>query len=565
MASGERRAWSRFVRISKPYLTSDSRWQAFGLLAALLALLLTISGLNVAISYVGRNFMTAIANRQPQQVYLFTLMYLGVFAASTTAGAFSRFVELLLGLRWREWLTRRFLHLYLSSRAYFHLNDQAEVDNPDQRISEDLRTFTTTTLSFLVMATNSAITVAAFAGVLWSITPWLLLVGVLYPLLGTSLIVFLGRRLVDLNYLQLKKEADFRFELVHVRTHGESVALVQSEPKEETRLGERLGTLVANYRIIITVLRNLAFVTGGYNYLPQLIPVLIVAPLYMRGEVEFGVVTQAAMAFSQIFNAFSLIAERFQDLSTFAAVIGRVGSLEEAITESAKPFRQPIQVAETEAPVAYQHVTLRAPKDDRLLVRDLSLEIPRGRRVLLTGPNGTGKSALFRAAAGLWAKGSGHISRPGAQRVQFLPEQPYMIPGTLRDQFPKAREGDVNEERILRVLRKVHLEALVQQIGGLDAERDWGATLSLGEQQLIAFARLFLAEPDFAFLDHAATALSEPQRAEVYQLLASTAISYISVGDREPSLLGNHDTLLELRPDGSWSAEPIEDKHGRPR
>jgi putative ATP-binding cassette transporter len=210
-------------------------------------------------------------------------------------------------------------------------------------------------------------------------------------------------------------------------------------------------------------------------------------------------------------------------------------------------------------------VTLRAPKDDRLLVRDLSLEIPRGRRVLLTGPNGTGKSALFRAAAGLWTKGSGHISRPGAQRVQFLPEQPYMIPGTLRDQFTKAREGSVNEERILSALRKVHLESLPQQIGGLDAERDWGATLSLGEQQLIAFARLFLAEPDFAFLDHAVTALSEPQRAEVYQLLATTAISYISVGDREPSLLGNHDTLLELRPDGCWSAEPIEDKHERPR
>lgn len=561
MTSGGRRAWSRFVRISKPYLTSESRWQALGLLAALLALLLTISGLNVAISYVGRDFMTAIANRQPHQVYLFTLIYLGVFAASTAAGAFSRFVELLLGLRWREWLTRRFVHLYLSSRAYFRLNDQSEVDNPDQRIAEDLRTFTTTTLSFLVMATNSAITVVAFAGVLWSITPWLLLVGVLYPLLGTSLIVFLGRRLVDLNNRQLKKEADFRFELVHVRTHAESVALVQSEQKEEARLGERLGALVENYRIIITVLRNLAFVTGGYNYLPQLIPVLIVAPLYMRGEVEFGVVTQAAMAFSQIFNAFSLIAERFQDLSTFAAVIGRVGSLEEAITESAKPSRQPIQVAESEAPIVYQQVTLRAPKDDRLLVRDLSLEIPRGRRVLLTGPNGVGKSALFRAAAGLWTKGSGHISRPTPQRVQFLPEQPYMIPGTLRDQFPTTREDSVSEEGILSVLRKVHLDTLAQQVGGLDTEHNWGSTLSLGEQQLIAFARLLLAKPDFAFLDHAASALSEPQRAEIYQLLASTAISYISVGDRQPSFLGNHDTLLELRPDGSWSAEPIEDKH----
>jgi putative ATP-binding cassette transporter len=258
MATGARRAWSRFVRISKPYFTSDARWQALGLLAALLGLLLALSGLNVAISYVGRDFMTAIADRQPHRVYLFALIYLGVFAASAVAGGFSRFFELLLGLRWREWLTRRFVHQYLTSRAYFHLNTQSEVDNPDQRISQDLNTFTTTTLSFLVMATNSVITVIAFAGVLWSISSWLLVASFLYPLLGTSLIVFLGRRLVGLNNLQLKKEADFRFELVHVRTHAESVALVQSEQKEGSRLDKRLAALVANHRSIITMLRNLS-------------------------------------------------------------------------------------------------------------------------------------------------------------------------------------------------------------------------------------------------------------------------------------------------------------------
>ncbi len=440
------------------------------------------------------------------------------------------------------------------------------MDNPDERISEDIRTFTSTALSFLVMTTNSVITVVAFVGVLWSITPWLVAAGVLYPLLGTCLIVFLGRRLVALNNAQLKKEADFRFELVRVRTHADSVALAQSEPKEEARLGGRLGALVDNYRSIITVLRNLALVQGGYNYLDQLIPVLIVAPLYLNRAVEFGVVTQAAMAFSQIFNAFSLIAEKFQDISTFAAVVGRVGTLEEAMAEASDQSRRPIRVDETEAPLAYQGVTLRSPEDDRLLVNGLSLEVPRGRRVLLTGPDHSGQRALFRAAAGLWAKGSGSINRPVRQRVMFLPERPYMVPGTLRDQFLAATpEGAPGDDRVRDVLRKVGLGWLADGAGGLDAERDWGTVLSLGEQQLLAFARLLLAEPDFAFLDNAASALGEARRAEVYRLLAGTGISYVSVGEPQPGVMGCHDTLVELRPDGSWSAEPINPARGQTR
>ncbi len=555
--------WSRFLRISKPYFTSDVRRQAWGLLAILLALLLAISGLNVLISYVGRDFMTAIAERQSHRVYLFALLYLGVFAASTVAGGFSRFVELLLGLRWREWLTRSFVHRYLSSRAYHQLNAEEEVDNPDERMSDDIRTFTTTTLSFLVMGTNSLITVAAFAGVLWSITPWLLLAGVVYPVLGTSLIVFLGRRLVRLNHLQLKKEADFRFALVHVRTQAEAIALDQAEEKEQPRLESRLGALVENYRSIITVLRNLEFVRGGYNYLDQLIPVLIVAPLYLSGQVEFGVVTQAAMAFSQIFNAFSLIAEKFQDLAAFAAVVGRVGTLEEAITASAEPAHRPLQVVEADAPLAYQQVTLQAPKDDRVLVHDMSLEVPRGRRVLVTGPNDAARRALFRATAGLWHRGRGKIVHPSPRRVLFLPEQPYLVPGTLRDQFRTvAGPAELTDERIFDALRAVGLGSLVERTGGLDVEHDWAAMLSLGERQLLAFARLLLARPDFALLHHAASALSAPQRATLYQLLSRTGTTYVSCEEDQPDLCAHHDTRLELRADGTWTTAPIRPEPG---
>lgn len=558
MTSFARLAWSRLVRIIKPYFTSEKRWQAIGLLATLFAFLLAIIGLNVVISYVGRDFMTAVAEKESHLIWVYALAYLAVFAASTVAGAFAQFFELLLGLRWREWLSQHFIHRYLTGHAYVRLNEHHEVDNPDQRISQDINTFTSTTLSFLVMTTNSVMTIIAFIGVLWSITPWLLVAGVFYPLLGTTLIVFLGRRLVALNFLQLKKEADFRFELVHARTHAEAVALDQCEDKEEARLDQRLDSLVSNYRIIINVLRTLAFVRGWYNYLVQLIPVLIVAPLYLHGSVEFGVIAQASIAFSQIFNAFSLFAERFQDLSTFAAVVGRVGALDEAIAESGEPSRHPIQVAEKEAPVAYDQVTLRAPEDDHVLVKNLSLVVPRGKRVLLTGPDTAGKAALFRAAAGLWTKGSGRISRPSPQRVMFLPEQPYLVPGTLREQFSTAaRNGPVSDDRIRDALQKVGLERLIERLGGLDTEHDWASVLSLAEQQRTAFARLLMVEPDFAFLHNAVSALNEPEQSEIYQLLAETGTSYISVGDRQPNLLGKHDTLIELRPDGSWSSETI--------
>jgi putative ATP-binding cassette transporter len=557
MASTRRRAWSRFWRIARPYFTSEVRWRALGLLAALLALLLALSGLNVVNSYVGRDFMTAIAQREPQRYYWYALAYLAVFAASTIAGAFQRYTELSLGLRWREWLTRNIVHKYLSGQAYYRVNCKQEIDNPDQRISQDLNTFTTTSLSFFIIIVSSAITVAAFAGVLWTITPWLLLAAVAYPAIGTTLAIFIGHRLVALNNLQLKKEADFRYELVHAREHAVSLVVAHHESQEETALGSRLRILVDNYRIIIRILRNLKFFSGGYNYLTQLIPVMIVAPLYMRGQVEFGVVTQAAMAFSQVFNAFSLVVEQFQDISTYSAVINRVDALVDAIEE--RPEVAPaIRVGEEEGRVAYEGLTVRAPKDGRPLIRDLALEVPRGKRLLITGPNGAGKSALFRATAGAWEWGQGHIVRPPRERVVFLPQRPFLTPGTLRDQLAVGKEGGPGDDRIVGLLRDLKLGAVLGRVAGLDDEHDWAGTLSLGEQQLLGFAKLLLATPDFAFLDHATSALGERDRENAYQRLSRTSITYISVGDQHPVLMKYHDTLLELQENGEWKTGSIE-------
>ncbi len=328
-----RPAWSDVVTLGKPFFVSAMRWRARTALGIVVVLLLALNGLNVANSYVGRNFVTAISERNRDRYFVFAAFYLAVFAASTVTGVFAQFVQDRLALAWREWLTRHLLARYLAGHAFERVSAKREIDNPDQRIAEDIRTFTTTLLSFVVMTVNSVLTTIAFAGVLWSITPALLLTAILYAVAGSVFTVLLGRRLVYLDHLQLKKEADLRYGLIHLREHAGPLG-ERAEASEGRRIVARLRRVVHNSRAIIGVNRNVGLFTSGYNYFVQLLPILIVAPRYLRGEIEFGVVTQAAMAFAQLLGAFSLIIVQFQSISAFAAVVRRLGSLWQEVNAS---------------------------------------------------------------------------------------------------------------------------------------------------------------------------------------------------------------------------------------
>jgi putative ATP-binding cassette transporter len=285
----------------------------------------------------------------------------------------------------------------------------------------------------------------------------------------------------------------------------------------------------------------------------QLVPVLIVAPLYINGTVEFGAVTQGAMAFAHVLGAFSLIVLEFGRITSFAAVALRLGSIWEALEEP-KPavIKQAIESAEDPERITYEGLTLVTPRDGRLLIEDLSLELPRGRRLLVRGPNGSGRTALLRATAGLWVEGAGRVIRPPRADLVFLPQQPYLVPGSLRDQLLYASPHDeVSDDTIHAVLRRVQFEPIVERVGGLDAEHEWRNVLSRGEQQQLAFARLLLAEPPFAFLDEATSALEPQQGRTLYAVLARTPITYVSVAS-DLGLFDYHDQLLELRGEGSW-------------
>ena len=498
-----------------------------------------------------------------------------MFTASTVVETFARYIEQRLGLVWRDWLTRRFLDRYLGGRAYRRLAEEGRVDNPDQRISEDVRTFTANSLTFVILLFNAVVTFVAFAGVLWSITPWLFLAAVVYAAVGSLGTILVGRRLVALNNAQLQKEADFRYGLGRVREHGGAVAQLAGEGEEKSRLTGRLQALVDNFRSIIVVSRNLMFFTTAYDYMPQIIPALLVAPLYIQGGVPFGTITQAAMAFSQLLGAFSLIVRQFQDLSAYAAVVGRLGVLWEATEPAAEPTpstvpasvpsvaaKHPeapaVEVAANGRRVAYEGVTLRTPQEGRLLVRDLNLEEPQGKRLLITGPSGAGKTALLLATAGLWHGGEGRIIRP--EHVMFIPQHPYTAPGQLRDLLLYGLgAGGASDDRIWSVLKEVGLDAVAERQGGLDAERDWADILSWGEQRALAVARLLLAGPRFAFLDDTAESLETPHLERLYRALARSAITYASVG-MHPALGAFHDLRLALYGDGGWRVEPAHTK-----
>ncbi len=282
------------------------------------------------------------------------------------------------------------------------------------------------------MFLNGALAILSFLGVLWTISPLLFGVTVGYAVIGTLAVVYVGRPLVWLNYRQSDQEANFRSELIHVRENAEFVALLRTEGRLSARLLRQIDVLAENFRRIITVNINLGFFTTGYHHLIQIIPILIVAPLFIRGEVEFGVVTQSTMAFAHLIGAFSLVINQVHSISIFAAVIARLGALGDAVDPPLPSDATDVMTVETDERLAYEDLALFEPRNGQVLIKDLSLEVPRDSRVLVAGPNEAAKAALFRATAGMWRTGVGKVFRPHLDTIYFLPQRPYLPPGTLR-------------------------------------------------------------------------------------------------------------------------------------
>ena len=530
------------------------------LFAVVIIFALATNGLNVVNSYVARNFMTALAERDQQGFITQALTWVGVFAAATAISVLGRYYEDRLGLVWRNWATTRLLERYMARRNYLKVATVAGIENPDQRIAEDVKSFTTVTLSFVLMIFNGSLTVISFAAVLWTISPELFGVGVLYATVGTFLSLLLGRPLVRLNYQQLDREADFRAALVHVKENAALVALTGREGNFSGHLRRHLDHLVENAGRVIVVQRNLSFFTTGYNWLIQLIPALMVAPLFMRGDIEFGVITQSAVAFTHLLGAFSLIVTQTQLLSSLAAVVARLDALIMAIDEGHEERHKGIETVEDDGRLAFENVTMLSAHRRRVLIADLNLVLLPGARLLVRGAQNDVRSVLMRTTAGLRNWGHGRIIRPHSAQMMFVTEQPYLPDGTLLEMLlaDDRERADVQSYRdtVLATLRMVGLEAVLALCVDIDTEQKWTSLLTIGEQQLLVCARVLLAGPRFVMIERLSVTLERPTIDNMLDLFAQRGITHI-VLEPEAQDLTHFDLVLDLAEGGSWQLRRV--------
>ncbi|MCO5567819.1 hypothetical protein L7F22_021515 [Adiantum nelumboides] len=582
-------SWSllhKMWRVGSMYFRSECKRRACLLLAFVFILCALCAGMFVLLSYVQRDFSTALSKKDIKGFHQATWMFVLMVVVAAPLFAVYEYMQGLLGLEWRIWLTDFLLADYFTDRAYFDMKMEGKLDNPDQRICEDVASFVANAVDIITLTSGKVLKIIAFTGVLWSISPQLVFFLFCYSVLGTYFTVrFFGAKAMQLKFQGLQMEADFRYSLVRIRDNAESIAFYRGEKHEASSIQGFFSVLVVNTRELLVWCRHLALFSNAYEYAVIIIPSLIIAPRYFSGEVEFGVISQTGFAFKSILTALSMIVLKFDRFSGLAAQTERLDGLLEALLEHSSS-RLKIKFNEKQSAVveldSYNDVTspflpdvktpglierevgtglvvkdlsLYTPNLRTLLIKKLSLKVARDESLLIMGASGCGKSSFLRAVAGLWNCGEGLIQGPTQRDTFFLPQKPYMPLGTLQEQllFPSAElvAGTLDQERLTKQLEQVALGDLLMKVGGLNAECDWGAILSFGEQQRLAFARLFLHEPMMAFLDEATSALDIATEARLYKLLEKMIPSYISVGHRS-SLVKFHTHVLKLDSDDQW-------------
>ena len=550
---------SDWWQLANPYFRSKEWPIAIALLIG--AILLTFSGVGLEKLFNdwSRRFYDALEKKDEasfwREIYTFSWLA-ALFIMNYVARAI---VSPYLRLRWRRWLTRDYLAHWLDGRGYYRIELQRSVDNADQRIAEDLRQLGEYTMQLLLGVLGAVATLITFLFILWELSGplafsfmghdivvpgYMAIAALLYAIVGSFLANFVGRRLIPLNFMKQRVEANFRFSLIRVRENAEGVALYKGEQREADLLNARFADIFANgWRVLFTQVQ-LAFYQSGYQQMAIIFPYLVTAPRFFAGAITLGVMMQTASAFGQVQTALSFFVDNYTSLAELRAVMDRLKGLK-AATDAKEETTLDVVPQAGRDNVGAEGLTLGLPNGQPLL-QNASFALPKGRSTLISGVSGSGKSTLFRALAGIWPFGQGHVQVPEGARVLFLPQKPYIPIGTLRDAVKYPDEhSTASDAEIVAALQAARLGHLT---GRLDEEAHWTNTLSGGEQQRLAIARALVFKPDWLFLDEATASLDEAAETAVYGELKARLpdMTLVSIGHR-PSLRQWHDRHLELQ------------------
>ncbi|CRM05836.1 Vitamin B12 transport ATP-binding protein BacA [Pseudomonas sp. 31 R 17] len=531
-----RRTWAMIT----PYWRSEEKGRAWLLLAAVIALSLFSVAISVWINHWYKDFYNAL-EKKDTAAFWHLIVYFGGIAAVAILGAVYRlYLTQMLTIRWRAWLTEQHFARWLAHKNYYQLEQGGYTDNPDQRISEDLNTFTSSTLSLGLGLLRNVVSLVSFSIILWGVSGSIEVFGLtipgymfwcalLYAAVGSWLTHLIGRRLIGLSNQQQRFEADLRFSMVRVRENAESIALYNGESNEKQRLSTRFGKVWHNFWDIMKVSKRLTFFTAGYSQIAIIFPFIVAAPRYFTGKIELGELMQINSAFGNVQENFSWFINAYSELASWRATSDRLLSFQQAMSDNEQ--RAPAIDVRPEG----EHLVIKNLgmdlADGRHLLIDADMTVEPGQRVMLSGRSGSGKSTLLRAMGHLWPAGHGSIRLP-ATRYLFLPQKPYLPIGTLKAVLSYPQDDSVYPaERYAQVLETCRLPHLV---GRLDEANHWQRMLSPGEQQRLAFARALLFAPQWLYMDEATSAMDEEDEATLYQALIDElpGLSIVSVGHR---------------------------------
>ncbi|MEA9390639.1 ABC transporter ATP-binding protein/permease [Acerihabitans sp. TG2] len=560
--------WREIWQLIKPFWLSEEKWRAWGMLMVIIALSLSTVYISVLFNEWNRVFYDALQTKNyavfKSQLIRFTWLALlfiliSIYKIYLTQG---------LQMYWRRWMTRQYMDKWLHHHVYYHTEQQQTVDNPDQRIAEDLNALTSGTLALTLGLLSSVVTFVSFIAILWSVSGplaftlaghqftvpgYMVWFAILYAGLGSLVIWFVGRPLVRLGFEQERFEANFRFGLIRIRENSDAIALYQGEHREAKQLDGRFESIRANWWSIMRVSRRLNVASNFYGQFAIIFPILVAAPRYFAGAIQLGTLMQISSAFGEIQGALSWFIDAFNQLANWKACINRLAGFNAAVERHSSKKTDITRQDTPEYALALQDLSLTIPSG-RTLFQPFSQAITAGERVLVVGPSGCGKSTLLRAIAGIWPYGSGDIGLQTGKKVLFLPQRSYIPIGNLMEAlcYPEAPDH-FSEAQMLAMLELCtlgHLKPMMQQ------QANWSHWLSPGEQQRLAFARALLIKPDILFLDEATSALDDESEQLMYRLLTEILpeVTLISVAHRN-SVARYHTRCWRFdRPVGEGSA-----------